>query len=202
MERRIAEAKARKAALVLEKEKEAAAEAERQRHMVDETKVERARRLAKEREEARWRATLQERNERDKAKREAARIAAATTTAIHADAAWQNPKSETTAVSGGANHRQEPATTQPAPVVHAQPTATTPQYAEEPASSYAQHEPSREEEEYEVEEEYTEEEYAEEDMLSAEAGQGTQPPATVLDEEAAELQRQIDELQRQLQLGS
>lgn len=84
LERKIAEAKRRKEELMKQKEEEA----ERTKHTVEETKLERARRLAKEREEQRWRDTLKERNERDKKKRlEAASKLAAPVS----DKAWQKP---------------------------------------------------------------------------------------------------------------
>lgn len=92
MERRIEEAKQKKAALAKLKDDED----ERTKHTVEDSKLERARRLAKEREEGRWRETLQERNARDKEKREQARLAALASQSgtNTSDAVWQKTQEE------------------------------------------------------------------------------------------------------------
>lgn len=88
MERRIKEVKARKAAS-MEKHQE---EQDRAKHTINETKVERARRLAKEKEDQRWKATLPERVAMEKQKREAAK--ASMTNHIKSDTAWQKSPSK------------------------------------------------------------------------------------------------------------
>lgn len=94
MERKLAAAKQRKAALQAQKQEQEIPAADtddtRAKHTSEETKLERARRLAKERELERWRATLKERNERDAAKRAAA---AALVSNVRDDTAWQTQKS-------------------------------------------------------------------------------------------------------------
>ena len=89
MERRIEAAREAKATL----EQQKLEEAQRTKHTVEETKREMARRLAKEREDARWRATLAERNARDKEKREHARLAALVS-ASSSDDIWLKTQEE------------------------------------------------------------------------------------------------------------
>jgi hypothetical protein len=95
LEDRIEEAREKKAAL--EKQKQDDDEHERLKHTVEESRLEKARRLAKEREEARWRATLTERNQRDKEKREQARLLAlqqSNLVASTSDSVWQKTGAE------------------------------------------------------------------------------------------------------------
>lgn len=98
MEQKIEQAKQKKAALEQQQQQQVAeAEAERTRNKVEESKLEKARRLNKEREDVRWRATLAERNERDKALREQARLAAlkaGSNQPASSDAVWNTAHSE------------------------------------------------------------------------------------------------------------
>jgi hypothetical protein len=99
MERTLAAAKQRQAAAQAkasnknepaeEETAAATAAAQRAKHQSEETKLEQARRVAKEKELERWRATLQERNERDKAKRQQARNGLVAHGGLLDDTAWQ-----------------------------------------------------------------------------------------------------------------
>jgi hypothetical protein len=114
MERKLAAAKQRQSAAAAKAsaknetaEEEAAAQ--RAKHQSEETKLEQARRVAKEKELERWRATLQERNERDKAKRQQARNGLVTAHGLLDDTAWQKKPTAAVETMTAADTTCEPA---------------------------------------------------------------------------------------------
>lgn len=192
MERRIAEAKQQKISLQGQQQdqKGSANEAERHKHTVNETKLERARREAKEREEARWRATLVERNARDKAKREEARHAALSVK-VHDDTSWQNKQSSRNdAVIAqkielpmeSKDNIQMPAPTS-IPALDVSPTIIGESTADDDESVEYVEEYVDDDEDVEYEEVYVEEDYEEHQVVAC---------------SAEDLQRQIDALRQQL----
>lgn len=212
MERLIEQARQKKAAMLAQKmkdEEEQRAEAERVKHTVNETALEKARREAKEREEARWRATLAERNARDKEKREQARLAALggqeQQSKLHGDTSWQKQQSTTTTATTGKNvpivTSKATAPTKERPAQHQQQSQQPSMTKHEPVSDDGPMEGAVEEYEEEVEydeeyvddSDYEEEEYVEE-TDDEEEGDVAHPARN----DADELQRQIAALRQQL----
>jgi hypothetical protein len=205
MERRIEEARKKKVALeqqkLLEEAEEAAA---RQKHTVEESKLERARRLAKEKEEARWRATLAERILREKEQREQARLAAlhkSNTSAVKSsDAVWEKTQQEQQE-QYEERVRQEARKRQEAIEEELMIAKGTLQHEQQKEQLIARVENSNdqgndEEDIEEIIEEYIEE-YDEDDMISASV-EGT--PSADGTSNIDEIQRQIDELRKQLEM--
>lgn len=205
MERRIQEARMKKAAL--EQEKQLHDEVERAKHTVEETKLEQARRLAKEREEARWRATLAERNALDKEKREKARLAATQQGANpSSDAAWSKTQEEQQQrhqerVQQEATRRQAAEREEAIEIERDSAIASERDSDVNPVQSHRQLERSRFEaagaghgDGADCEEEEYDEEYEDEVEEDYEVDEIDDPFAATADE----LQRQIDELRRQL----
>lgn len=202
MERRIAEARQKKAALEQQKQiEDAEAVLARPKHTVEESKLERARRLAKEREEARWRATLAERNLREKEQREQARLAAlnkgGNNTAKTSDAVWektQNVQQEQyeERVRQEARKRQE--VIEQEMMMAKQKQRQVPEVTiAQPTAQIVDTSPDEVEFEEEIIEEYTEE-YEEEEVeeFNADVQEGNNCG------DVDDIQRQIDELRRQL----
>ena len=216
MERLIEQATQKKIALLAAAKE--AEEQERQKHTVNETALEKARREAKEREEARWRATLQERNARDKERREQARLnALCNNNKTRDDASWQQTSpTRSKHACHGDQGREEPTT----PTLHAveekQLQQQQQQSPNQPNSRCQQHtvkqQQQQQQSEHENEVEYEDEEIEEEEYY--EEIEDEYEDEEVLDDDddgelnnhneetAVELQRQIDDLRRQLAVVS
>jgi hypothetical protein len=222
MERRIEEVRQKKLALEKQKlEDEEKAEQQRNKHTIEESKLEKARRLAKEREDARWRATLGERNERDKEKREHARLTAlsqSSTAPCTSDTVWQKTQDEEQmryldrvqqeTIKRKATEGQILSTEQmhihEMHRVADEHLGHTSQRENSPfqCTSEVQEEATDCEENDEILEEYDEEyeefieEYVEEDGMVSSSNNDEQAPTA---ETVDSLQRQIEELRRQLE---
>jgi hypothetical protein len=207
MERRIEEARQKKFALEQQRKvEEEEAEAARQKHTVEESKLERARRLAKEREEARWRATLTERNLREKEQREQARLAALGKdngkTASTSDAVWEKTQQEQQVryqerVENETSKRQV-AIDHEIMMKKQQQNAA----ALQPTSACRSHEHALEEYEEEIIEEYVEDDDNIEELVEDcddERAMSVTAIAAVGSNDVDDIQRQIDELRRQLE---
>ena len=217
MEKSIEVARQKKAVLEQQKQiEEAEAAIARQKHTVEESKLERARRLAKEREEIRWRATLAERNLRDKEQREHARLAAlnksSNTTSKTSDAVWEKTQNEQQEqyeerVRQEAKKRQETIDQemmiakqkqqQEKKDTGAQPVMPIASVTPDPLNTNHHDEEFEEEIIEEYTEEYEEEEYDEDEE------EGTNAPIVVEGNAASgdvvdDIQRQIDALRLQL----
>jgi hypothetical protein len=204
MEQQIAAAKQKKAqADAAAAAEQQAQEEQRAKHTVEETKLEKARRLAKEREEERWRATLAERNERDKAKREQARLAALAVqnSAQRKDDEWNQAHSEQqqryeARVQQEALKRQQELE-EAAGAAEAEAAYTA------PSESYATISPANENDagqaaEYNVNDEFYEEEIIEEEIVEDEYEEVDCEADEDVSAYPDELQRQIDALRLEL----